>query len=112
MTWQTTPEEFPLAVEEADTVLRGNGISQTQRTHVRRVLESVYAEYGEAFGSVPFCLACKKQAKRVFVLLHLQCDSHSPRCTGEDQGNGVSAPCWPIWGRTGGSSGARSSSGS
>ena len=72
MTWYTTQEEFRQAIEQGDEYLSGHGIDQNRRTHVRHLLEALYAEYREAFGSVPFRISWRKQIRKVFVLLRLK----------------------------------------
>ena len=94
MTWYTTQEEFRQAIEQGDEYLSGHGIDQNRRTHVRHLLEALYAEYREAFGSVPFRMSWRKQIRKVFVLLRLKCDSHAPACAGQAQALGISPPAW------------------
>lgn len=94
MNWYTTQEEFQQAIEQGDEYLSGHGIDQNRRTHVRHLLEALYVEYREAFGSVPFRISWRKQIRKVFVLLRLKCDSHAPACAGQAQAMGISPPAW------------------
>ena len=94
MTWYTTQEEFRQAIEQGDEYLSGHGIDQNRRTHVRHLLEALYAEYREVSGNVPFRLSWRKQIRKVFVLLRLKCDSHAPACAGQAQAIGISPPAW------------------
>ncbi len=78
-------ENIELAVKQADQFMNANGASNQQRLNYCKLLKAMLTDYQDQYGEdVNFRLVNKREARHVFLSVHVACKSSNPLPSHQD----------------------------